>query len=1226
MRRIYSLLLVCGALLSTLPSFAQKKQPWEPLGANYEIATLRSSERLIVPKKYMASKLDLQALKVILARAPMEADAARGQRNTQLAIPMPDGSLETFSIYESPIVEEPLYSRMPEIRTYAGQNDKGWTMRFDLTPHGFHAMIFTDKGTVYIDPYSRGNTAYYNSYFKRDYASDKPIHPCLTEGRAELPTDDTQNHNDNVLETNARTLSCNGAVNLRTYRAVFSCTAEYGNFHGGTVALAQAAIVTTVNRINMVYERDVAIRMTLVGNNSSVVYVGSTNSDPYNNDNASTLIGQSQSNITAVIGSANYDIGHTLSTGAGGLAGLGVVCNSTNKARGVTGTSNPVGDPFDIDYVAHEVGHQFSGNHSFNGSTGSCTGTNRNGGTAYEPGSGSTIQAYAGICSPQDIQSNSDDYFHAISLLEILTYSRSGTGSTCGTAGGSTNTSPQITSGTTGLTIPISTPFTLTGSATDANGDALTYCWEQYDLGPQGDISASSTTAPIFRSFDPTTSPSRTFPQLSDVINGTTTYGEVLPTVTRTLNFRLTARDNRNGANGGGGVCMQTFTINTTAAAGPFLVTAPNTAVSWAVGSPQTVTWNVANTTASPVSCANVDILLSIDGGNTYPITLASNTPNDGSQTITVPSNITTQARVKVFCSSNIFYDISNTDFTIFSSAPDFSMAATPTTQTVCAGTSTTYTINLSAISGYTGSVSLSASGNPSGTTVAFSPSSVAPTGSSTMTVSGTAAPGTYTVTASGTDGTLTHTTNVTYIVTSTSVGATSLSSPSNGATGVATSTALSWAATSGAATYDLQVATDAAFTNIVSNQTGLTGTSYTASGLSTITTYYWRVRGVSSCATGAWPTAFSFTTLDVPPCSDVMLDGGFELDAGDWTEYSAQGEQLIGAWTSGGVPTPNTGSYHAWLGYVNNEVSIVYQSVTIPADAISAMLTYYRRIISSENNCTRDEGGVVTVDLVNNTYTPRQTVGLCATNATSGYVVQTYDMLSFAGQTINIGFYAETNNSNASSFLVDDAQLDICVPGPTSNCMDNLVINDNPIASDAYSADLTITSAGVVPSGNTVSFESQEITLQTGFHAQAGCDFHAFIGDCTSGAKIVDGAVVGKVASNAEGARSIPMKQGANRKNTDTERPLSGLDVQVLPNPFSNTATVRYFVPSEGTASVTLTDLNGRALRTLSNGQAKAAGWHEATIESNGLAKGVYLLHVRTATESTTKKVVLVQ
>jgi hypothetical protein len=373
------------------------------------------------------------------------------------------------------------------------------------------------------------------------------------------------------------------------------------------------------------------------------------------------MLSQNQSNLDTVIGSANYDFGHVFSTGGGGVASLGVVCRAGVKARGVTGSSQPVGDPFDVDYVAHEIGHQFGANHSFNGNAGSCSGGNRNGPTAYEPGSGSTIMAYAGICGAQNLQLYSDDYFHGVNLDEIVAYSTVGSGNGCPVVTPTRNQPPVVDAGPGGFTIPSQTPFTLTGSASDPNGDALTYNWEEFDLGPAG-APNNPLSPPFFRSWPSVASPARTFPRLPDLVNNSTVIGEVLPNVTRALNFRLTVRDNRLG---GGGVNSANVGFNVTTAAGPFAVTAPNTAVVWAGNSQQNVTWNVAGTTAAPVSCPSVAISLSSDGGFTYPITLVSNTPNDGSQSIVVPNIATTTARVRVACASNVFFDISNANFTI---------------------------------------------------------------------------------------------------------------------------------------------------------------------------------------------------------------------------------------------------------------------------------------------------------------------------------------------------------------------------------------------------------------------------------------------------------------------------------------------------------------------------------------------------------------------------------
>ncbi|MCE7980994.1 MAG: hypothetical protein DYG89_07355 [Caldilinea sp. CFX5] len=618
------------------------------------------AEQQIAPQKYRALLLNPAALQAQLATAPGEGSTAVRSAGSVLTLPLPDGGWGRFQIVESPIMAPELAAQFPEIKTYAGQglDDPTATLRLDWTPAGFHAIILSAGETVYIDPLFRDNITNYASYFKRDFG---PTAKQFTESEPLDPTGAWASQLAAMRSSNLA-LAASG-TQLRTYRLALAATGEYTQFHGGTVAKALAAITTSINRVNAVYEREVAVRMVLIANNNLIIYTDA-GTDPYSNNDGGAMLGQNISNLNSVIGAANYDIGHVFSTGGGGVAYLGVVCNNSWKGGGVTGSWSPVGDPFDIDYVAHEIGHQFGADHTFNSNTGACSG-NRSASVAYEPGSGSTIMAYAGICGAQDLQTNSDDYFHGISFDQIVAYTTLSTGNNCAVKTNTGNTPPTANAGAS-YTIPKQTPFTLTGSGSDANGDSLTYNWEEFDLGAAG-APNNDTNPPFFRSFKATASPVRTFPKWSDILNNTTSTGEILPNATRTLNFRLTVRDNRSG---GGGVNFASTTVNVTTAAGPFRVTAPNTALSWAAGETRTVTWDVAGTTAAPVSCPNVKILLSTNGGSSYPITLLAGTPNDGSADVTVPNNPTTTARIQVICANNIFFDISNVNFTIIGSTP----------------------------------------------------------------------------------------------------------------------------------------------------------------------------------------------------------------------------------------------------------------------------------------------------------------------------------------------------------------------------------------------------------------------------------------------------------------------------------------------------------------------------------------------------------------------------
>lgn len=482
-------------------------------------------ERLIVPARYRTLALDRNAMDEVLRRTPMDSPATAIQDGEMIHLPLPEGGTGRFLVLESPIMAPELAAKYPQIRTYRGQglDDPSATLRLDRTPSGLHAMVLSPSGAVFIDPYRRHDAVHYISYYKRDLANP---HGDALRCQFDESTRQASPQSGTAFESSSTIEGLPTGSLLRTYRIAVAATAEYTQFHGNTVADGLAAVVTAMNRVNGIYERDLAIRMILVADNDLLIYTN-RGRDPYNNTNGGLMLSQNQDNLDTVIGSDNYDIGHVFSTGGGGVAYLGVTCNSGFKAGGVTGLPSPIGDPFYVDFVAHELGHQWGGNHSFNGDEGSCSGGNRHASTAYEPGSASTIMGYAGICGSQNLQSHSDPYFHTISYEEIVNFSQSGGGSFCASTVATGNSAPVVDAGPS-YTIPVNTPFTLCGSATDPEGDPLTYAWEQFDLGPAGHPDSPSGDAPLFRTFNPVNDPCRTFPRLSDLVSTAPAIGELL--------------------------------------------------------------------------------------------------------------------------------------------------------------------------------------------------------------------------------------------------------------------------------------------------------------------------------------------------------------------------------------------------------------------------------------------------------------------------------------------------------------------------------------------------------------------------------------------------------------------------------------------------------------------------------------------------------------------------
>ena len=626
-----------------------------------------------------------------------------------LEIPLPGDGFECFEIQISAVMHPDLGAKYPHIQTFAGKskNAPSSTIRFVWADDVFHAIAFTEKGVLFIDKVESGGTPFYISYFGKDLPSVQ--HECGTDELIEIQQDETFKKKNKAIVPNwdlptSKSMMSPYAVGteLRTYRLAMAVTGEVTTAIGG-VSATMTRVANLVSDLNAIYERDLCVRLELIPNNDTLIYDNPA-TDPYSNNSLGSYLGENIANLNSTIGSANFDIGHVLNPTSGGVAYVGVVCN-TNWQGGAT-------SPNDLGVIAHEMGHQMNAGHTFN----YCGGA---GSPDAEPGDGNTIMSYQGICGGVGHMPGGDLFhYHTDSYSEMVGYMVFSTGNLCPTKTATGHTPPTVTVPTSGFTIPILTPFRLRGTATDDGGSSpLTYLWEQNDksyisthpLSPLGN-------APTFRSYPYSADSTRTFPELSKIINGIADQGEIIPTYNRDFNFRFMVHDNHTGM---GGADYGEVMFHTDDKAGPFEIKIPNdNSTVWSAGQTRPVVWDVANTDVAPVSCAAVSILASFDGGFTYPDTLATAVSNDGSHDVVVPDTVTNTVRIKVEAADNIFFDISDDNFEIVSdTVVDFSLHISPRSQNFCSADSANFQINIFALGAFSDSVHLTLSNIPSGVT-----------------------------------------------------------------------------------------------------------------------------------------------------------------------------------------------------------------------------------------------------------------------------------------------------------------------------------------------------------------------------------------------------------------------------------------------------------------------------------------------------------------------------
>ena len=871
---------------------------------------LGTYQRDIQPSVYDTYYLDFNA---------MYAYVQQPDSSLLLKIPVgPDEWLD-FMLEYTPVFSSGLTDKYPGYFSYTGIDLKGTALlKMSLSPFGLHGMILmTDGTTVYIDPLVRDNNEHYQVYNKKNFVKKSGNFSCGISP-PEINWDGFEPDSDMGKRQS-------GDCRFRRYRLALACTGEYAAFHGGTIERVLAAYNNTMTRVNGVYERELGVTMQLIDDTDKLIFTNAS-TDPYSNTNGSAMLSQNQSTVDDIIGRNNYDIGHVFSTGGGGIASLRSVCTN-RKAQGVTGQQRPVGDPFDIDYVAHEIGHQFGANHTQNNNC------QRNSLTPMEPGSASTIMGYAGICSP-NVQNSSDDYLHAISLQEMQNFIVAGAGRVCAEIIDIENDSPEILTAHTDYFIPISTPFVLTAEASDPNGDILTYCWEQFDnevseMPPRG----TNTQGPNFRSIEPTTQNSRYFPALG---SRNPTW-EVLPVVEREMNFRCTVRDNHFPY----GCTEETdVRVNTTTSSGPFRVTAPNSqGLAWRVGSQQSVVWSVANTHLPPVSCEEVDIFLSSDGGVSYPYLLASKVANTGQADIVVPNVTTTSARIMVKASDNIFYHTTSVNFRITTS---FSMSTSESQFSICDEEFLSFDVDLVEEPGFAGPLLLSLSGLPQSVLTSVQPDrhDVLPASSQVFLQQlDMLSLGSHQIKLTGNAQQETQTLDLSLYKYNTSGEKPHLTLPQNNAINLPPKgLELVWNPFDGIREYRVQVSTHPLLINPEIDF--ITEFSKVSIDLNDATIYYWRVQPLSPCFSDIWSHTNVFTTEGFATGQPVIVSQNpLVVSRSQTKSFSAEEIQISGENTDLIRLTAVSIPQHGTL--LDKGVPIFPGHVLTYADILSGQISY---------------------------------------------------------------------------------------------------------------------------------------------------------------------------------------------------------------------------------------------------------------------------------------------
>jgi len=1180
---------------------------------------LRSNSKTdINPDQYQAFELDYDYLKTYLLRAPSMSEFIDGSQ-FMVELPMPNGIIMNFNVWEAPILQGTTAAKFSEIKTYKGVSvDKKSTVRFDITYKGLRASIKHPDGTIYIDPIFSDDKIMYQSY----YTKDQEVPASYKLGCGFVPTEEQLS--TPYIASREETLP------LRSYIIAISCTGEYAQIVGPDVELIMSEIATALNRLNLIFENESAVTFTLIEGNEAVIYLDQ-DTDPFiinpNTDGGAhpgrQVLSQNTSVLDNAFGAGSYDIGHALTRsctdGIAGVAG-GQVCTD-NSGAGVSCVGNADITSFTVSVIAHEVGHQFSAGHTWS----NCDPNNSEGGnqqlasgTACEPGSGTTIMSYAGVCEPGlNIKNTNDEYFHVCSLEQIHSFSRE-FGPQCADLIETGNRPPMIFVDYDEIFyIPKVTPFELTGSAIDMDGDDLTYNWDQVDRGPTSDLGSPIGNSPSFRSFPPSESPTRVFPALNNILGGFSRDEEVLPTTDRDLTFMFVVRDNNPL---GGATVWKEIEFKARGSAGPFFVTSPNVnPPDYEVGQSVEINWDVAGTDLAPINCTAVDILLSSDGGQNFDFKLATNSPNDGSEMIRMPNALSDDCRIKIKARGNIFFDISNEDFTITEpSEPTFVYDLSETDFDVCLPQNLSVEIQSFAFQGYSEDIELSVvDGIPEGAEITIEPSVIPPDGSATIQINldEVNTSGNYELLIEGVSGDITFNNIVRLDLTGADFSDLASVAPESGVQGLGLNPSFEWTMARNATNYTFELSTNPSFTNESTIRVpGIVENNYTPEViLEKSTLYYWRVSGSNKCSIGTPSTINTFGTLALS-CKSLVADDLPKNISQSGLPVITSAISIFDEGQISAISIPKIRGLHEIISQLK---------ATISSPSGTEVTLFENSCGNSSNfNCGFDDDSPIDIScpLSNGlTYKPKESLSAFQGESIMGdWVLTIYDQ-----EPGGSGQFQEFNLQICSNATLEGPQLILNevlqVPNLGKNQINGAVLQTSDANNSA--ADLLFTIVEI-PANGFVSLNGTELGVGgnfTQFEAYSGLvRYHNTSEADTDEFKFTvidgEGGWIDITTFNIE------MNDDAMTSNEEIIEDV--LSFRLVPNPANNLAQIHINSETQLDYSMAIFDVTGK--RVMHLGQAK--GSQILDIDLTNINSGIYFIQIESNSQILTKRLSVVK